>query len=355
MTTQLKMVATCCNLCGSSESKQIASGTDFEYGVSDDVFTIVRCLSCGLAYMSPRPDVSQLDIIYPPNYANYNVEDDYDAGDRGNLYYKFRYAVINNMIGRWLRKLFPTQNELVMLDIGCADGHALSCIKSASGFTVETHGVDISESAVKKARAAGHQAFYGRFEDVDFPSDHYDLVYASHVIEHVADPKAFICKVTEILKPGGHFVLWTPNIGSVDAQWFREKYWGPYCFPRHWFLFDRHSISKLARAADLEVATIRFNPTGSTWLYTFHSLTKGSPTFARYADLLFPLEGSMKTTFANFVRNMIFTALEIVILLLTGQTSNMGVVMRKPVGVRQKDCTPEALEDAVGAKSGVQA
>jgi len=332
MTTKLKMVATCCNLCGSSESKHVTSGVDSEYGVSDDVFTIVRCTGCGLAYMSPRPDVSELDIIYPPNYANYNVEDDYDEGDRGNVYYKLRYGIINFLIEKWLRKLFPRQRDIVMLDIGCADGHALTCIKSAGKHNVETHGVDISASAVAKAQAAGHIAVNGRFEDVDFTENQFDFVLASHVIEHVADPKAFTGKVFDILKPGGMFLLWTPNIGSIDAKLFRNKYWGPYCFPRHWFLFDKHSIRKLADAAGLEIVTIKFNPTGSTWLYTFHSLAKGIPTLAPYADILFPLAGSMKTTLANFVRNYIFTWLEIFILLFTGQTSNMGVVMRKPHG-----------------------
>ena len=38
-----------------------------------------------------------------------------------------------------------------------------------------------------------------------------DIVFSYAVLEHVADPAAFVAEVRRILKPGGWFCAWTPN------------------------------------------------------------------------------------------------------------------------------------------------
>jgi len=219
MKSNLKKVYTCCNNCESTNSTLVTTGTDFECGVTDDVFNIVRCSDCGLLYMNPRPDLSELPVIYPSHYAPYNVEDNYDDRQRRSLYYKMRYKGVLSFIEKSMLNLFPDKRDIVMLDIGCADGHTLSCFKRIGFFNIDTYGVDISAEAVEKTRAKGHKVYLGRFEDVDLPLSFFDFVYASHVIEHVPDPKAFTRKVYDLLKPGGIFGFWTPNTASLDAKW----------------------------------------------------------------------------------------------------------------------------------------
>jgi len=45
----------------------------------------------------------------------------------------------------------------------------------------------------------------------------YDAIAMMAVIEHVTDPAAFVIKAYELLKPGGRFLLQTPDAGSVVA------------------------------------------------------------------------------------------------------------------------------------------
>lgn len=43
------------------------------------------------------------------------------------------------------------------------------------------------------------------------PSESFDLVYSSHCLEHVSDPRAAVRRWWELLKPGGHLVLVVPD------------------------------------------------------------------------------------------------------------------------------------------------
>ncbi len=331
MKTNIKRVTTSCNNCGSSESEFVTDGVEHEYdNTTSDTFTVVRCTQCGLAYLSPRPDISELSTIYPPNYYAYQIEETYDEKQRNNIYFKMRYAGIMATLEATLKRYFPGQKEVKMLDIGCGDGHVLNCFKKVRTHLVETHGVDLGEAAVEQARAQGHNAVAGRFEDVELPEGYFDFVFASHVIEHVPDPKAFTEKVYRILKPGGVFGFWTPNIDSVEAKWFQKQHWGQYHFPRHWVFYSPKSVRHLAELTGFEVLDIDFAPNGVSWVFTFHSVLKHNPRLAKYADRLFPTLGWHTTTPINFVRNGFFVGVEILLKLFTGRTSNMGVAFRKP-------------------------
>ena len=60
----------------------IGVGEDFEYRTSGDTFLAMQCNSCGLVYLNPRPDVSEFETIYPPNYHAF----DFSEKDFGFVY-----------------------------------------------------------------------------------------------------------------------------------------------------------------------------------------------------------------------------------------------------------------------------
>ena len=105
--------------------------------------------------------------------------------------------------------MVPDERALTILDVGCGTG--LNSQKlAAKGHTIE--GVDISEVAVKLYNERG---FAGRTCDlavgIPSPSEKYDLVFCSEVIEHIVDTELLLNEMYRVLKPGGELVLSTPN------------------------------------------------------------------------------------------------------------------------------------------------
>lgn len=321
-----------CNSCGSASAELVTTGREHEYdNTTDDEFRVVRCLDCGLCYLNPRPAASELSTIYPENYYSYGQQKLREEANPNSLLHRIRYAGFRKKIAHALG-LCPDHKPQVILDIGCGDGHLLNLFKDSAGESVETHGVDFNLQAVEAAAAAGHHTYAGRFEDVRLPDDTFDLVYASHVIEHVEDPKGFTQKIFRILRPGGIFWFETPNIGSLDARIFRNKHWGGYHFPRHWFFFDPASIKRLAEQTGFEIEMIDYVPNAIFWYWTFHSMIiSANPSLRPFAEFLFPAIDFQRDTIANFLRICFFCSIDVLIKLITGQTSNMVVAFKKPL------------------------
>jgi ubiquinone/menaquinone biosynthesis C-methylase UbiE len=101
------------------------------------------------------------------------------------------------------------------LDLGCGAGDFTAVLAEAGYSPV---GADVASAALDRARA--------RYPDLDFrlisvdapvPFDDnsFDLVWASEVIEHVADTARWLSEVRRVLAPGGRLLLTTPAHGRL--------------------------------------------------------------------------------------------------------------------------------------------
>ncbi len=318
-----------CNLCNADDCKLLTTGREHEYdNTTDDLFRVVQCNCCGLIYLNPRPDISELSVIYPPNYYSYNQKKLRDEASPNSILHKLRYKGFQAKISKSLSLCNLKDRTCAILDVGCGDGHTLDLYAREAG--VETYGVDFNLAALNLARENGHTVYSGSFEEADMPIDYFDLVTATHVIEHVSDPRQFLRKTHSVLRTDGILWLETPNIGSCDAHWFRQKHWGAYHFPRHWFFFSRDTLIKLATDVGFEPIFIDFAPNAIFWFWTIHSiLLEKYPHSRKIADALLPPVDFQRDTFANFLRICMFCALDVAIKRFTGETSNMVIAFRK--------------------------
>jgi SAM-dependent methyltransferase len=311
------------------------TGREHEYdNTTDEEFPVVRCGQCGLVRLNPRPDVSELSTIYPPNYYAYSlVEEAADTGRRGLVSRLTEWPKVRMYQRRLARILADAEasGTIRLLDVGCADGRLLDWYAASShGSRLETHGIDINEAAVAEARRRGHRAVVGRFEtDDELERGSFHVILASHVIEHVDDPRAFAQRAYDLLAPGGVFVAATPNVDSADVRLFRSN-WGGCHFPRHWTFYDPCTIEALARSVGFDVVRVDYEVNPVFWVWSFHSLVGDRLHMPRLADRLFPTVSIFHPSAQSFALLSVFTVVDLVLRTLTGRTASMSVTMRKP-------------------------
>jgi len=101
-----------------------------------------------------------------------------------------------------------------VLEVGCGAGVDLA--RFARGGAQVT-GVDLATSAIDLARANfSQQDLQGEFrvadgEQLPFPDDAFDLVYAHGVVQYTADPRRLVQECRRVLKPGGQAVFQVYN------------------------------------------------------------------------------------------------------------------------------------------------
>ncbi len=271
--TPMRLVAARCCICDLDVADPVGQGLDFEYGTCPDTFFAVRCRQCRVIYLNPRPHDDELSRIYPSTY---------HAFDFSPAHFGFVYRV-----RRWLeaRRLLDyargSPAEARVLDVGCGDGFHLQILRDFGprGWVLE--GLDASERAVEAARSSGLNVSHGRLAELHLPEQSYDLVLLIQTIEHLADPTRALEAIRRLLKPSGTLVVVTDNVRSFDFRLFRRRHWGGYHFPRHWTLFDRDTIGKLAAKAGLEVESVTTIVSPVNWVYSIRNWLqdRGAPKF----------------------------------------------------------------------------
>lgn len=239
---------------------------------AEGAWSLRRCSSpaCGLIWLDPPPSSGQLAAAYrdypthqDPPQRNTAVHRIFRAAIRGYRANRFRYApepvtsgdrLLGALVGAVppLREymdvpfsFFPGLPGGRLLEFGCGAGATLQCL-GRWGWDAE--GVDFDAAAVANAAAKGLNVHHGDIFSRGYPDASFDVVFSSHVLEHVTDPVATLRECRRILKPGGRCLVVTPNTGSLGHRFFGPN-WRGLEPPRHLHLFSAASLGLAARNA----------------------------------------------------------------------------------------------------------
>jgi len=130
-----------------------------------------------------------------------------------------------DLVARFMFAKIAAPSDARFLDFSCGRGDLVAaCLPHLRGKQ-EIHATDFSDTYVNAVneRFKGEPRFKGAILSEAFPSPfptgHFDVVFATEVIEHLNDSEldGMLTECKRLLKPGGHVFFTTPNKEDYDA------------------------------------------------------------------------------------------------------------------------------------------
>ncbi len=263
-----------CNHCGNTAAKPLFSLKGYD---------LVECTDCGLAYIANQPTAEKLTEIY-------SASADYHAGlqQPGSKLWQRMDGIARNHIAF----LDRVAKHGEVLDVGCSTGQFLARARD-KGFGVA--GVEFSADSANFARTHfGLSVDQGSIHQSQRAAASVDVLTMFDVIEHVPDPASDIAKAFGLLKPGGWFVLSTPNIDGLFPRMayklaHRLDYWPHPEPPHHLYQFSVRTLSAMLEKAGFVLGPVRHSNIELSYTFGTPATLARMPKRLAYALVFAPL------------------------------------------------------------------
>ncbi|HEX6096766.1 MAG TPA: class I SAM-dependent methyltransferase [Thermoanaerobaculia bacterium] len=269
--------ATSCPLCDDPRSSQATRELHDVRGGSAGTWRFKTCDGCGVHYLDPRPLVPS--AAYPVHYSQHGQPPLLTAIEgRTRLGTLIRRAVLRAhgyprlggppLIGALLKRIpairsgafahFPLvppgRGGGLLLDVGCGNGRFLHFARLL-GWQVTGIEADPASAAVAR-RILPDTPIHPSFETAGLAARSVDVVTASHVVEHLADPRGVLAAMRRVLKDDGLLGVAVPNWHSLGHRVFGEA-WAGLEPSRHLLMFDRRRLVALLEECGFTVAAVQ--------------------------------------------------------------------------------------------------
>ncbi len=205
-----------CLICGSDRDISLLfKGWPYYY---------LKCAACNLVFIGNRPSLRRYrSYVQKGHLSNFRVEHKQDW----RAWQDWKIITYRNL--GFTDLVNSAQAAKRVLEIGCGEGRQLEIFKQRNWDVL---GVEPNRDYCLQCKAQGIEVINKYIEDVEFPDGTFDLVVATHVLEHLRDPRILIEKVFRFLKPSGRLILEIPLTVEYDA-------------PEHLFIFSEESLERL--------------------------------------------------------------------------------------------------------------
>lgn len=256
-----------CPVCDAGDSRAVYDTLRDHLEGVPGIWPMRVCLNCASLYLCRRPTRASIARAYSSYYTHGDSAAAYADDNGRSLLWRWSNGYMNARFGatrapatpsgRWVLPIIPPLRQQLdffyrhlprkpgrLLDVGCGNGVFLFRARDA-GWQVE--GLEPDLAAAAAARRSGLAVTDGTLETFA-PTGQFDAITASHVIEHVHDPRRFLEQIIALLRPGGQLWLATPNAHSFGRRWY-GPYWRGLEPPRHMTVLSPKALVLLLQRA----------------------------------------------------------------------------------------------------------
>ncbi|MCZ6766810.1 MAG: class I SAM-dependent methyltransferase [bacterium] len=255
-----------CRICGSEETvvwKKNSVGrrlrpedlriTDSGYGTT---LGLLKCHRCGFIFAESN-ELDELHRLYE-QLADPEYETTQDT---------------RRLQMQWLLKLAleTGPRNATLLDVGAGTG---LLVREARDLGIDAAGIEPSRALVEFARTRNRVDLHqGVLPHPELTGRKFDLVLLVDVIEHVENPLQLLMDCSELLVEGGRLIVVTPDVRSIAARLFGQRWW--HFRLAHVGYFSRKSLATAAAAAGLEATRWK----RAKWFFRVEYLAERSASY----------------------------------------------------------------------------
>lgn len=215
------------------------NGDKYEPWAIERGFTAVRCVTCSLIYVNPRPDLTSIESAVRTGLHGANAQ-----------YLNVRARRIDKKVGRYQRILERLFGDvwrrgapISWLDVGAGYGEIVEAVERLAAPGSAVGGVEPMEAKASHARERGLKVQTSYLEEGHAKVDFVSVV---DVFSHIPQFDDFLLTVKGALRPGGGLFIETGNLADIEN---REGFAGELGLPDHLvFAGETHLNGYLERA-----------------------------------------------------------------------------------------------------------
>lgn len=207
-----------------------------------------QCRSCSFIF---APGIQSEDsALYDSHFGDTNVHPTYEKRDG-------EYVGRNvDRLNELLDIAEPYKQTGAILDVGCS---AAFFLHQARQRDWRAQGAEIAGWAVEFSRKElGLDVFHGVLQDAKFPDACFDVVFSSHVMEHILDPLSLLREMARVLRPGGAHITVVPTQMASPSWRLAGRFYGD-APPIHASYYTRRTFRVFCEKAGLRFKSCQYN------------------------------------------------------------------------------------------------
>lgn len=240
-----------CPLCGGADAQPACAPLRDLLQRKPGEFGLVRCVSCSLLFLSPRPTRETIGFYYEGVYETPAAER-MQTGILAGLGNRRRLAAL-------LARRAPGRGER-HLDVGCGYGDFALRLARRTGARVLAidFGAAQIESVRRRAEAEGLpvETRQGTLLAEALPARAFHGASMLHYLEHTYDPIAELRHVREALSDGAAIVVEVPSARALGLA-ITGPYWAAHIAPQHLVLWSHDTLRRALETAGFRDVRIR--------------------------------------------------------------------------------------------------
>jgi SAM-dependent methyltransferase len=216
-----------CPVCCRTGTQELLAMVDVAW--RDDAIDVVRCRDCAAVVLS---------AVRPPSSYRDTDWDDY-------IEHVARIEAIADMLAK-----VGAPAGARMLDVGCGYGFGIDLAQFL--FKWKGTGLDPSIAARRGRTELGLDIRPGTMDECVARDERFDVIFASEVLEHLADPRSFLASARRCLSTRGVLLLTTPDASIVRPDAPLTALHPALSVGAHQFLVTANGLGRLLRDAGFE-------------------------------------------------------------------------------------------------------